>query len=176
MWYVRDVLYAVLYVRVSCFVVRGCGVSRRYIDVCYCNMFSVVNVYLDHLKFYVVCINSRRYVCCSECDVVSNECNEPISCLVQPIGAHCCEVMYFWCVGFRGELGFLNCYDVCMCVVNKQFELHEFVFESVYVMSGTRGSGVLSSTGDVLVRGVGGVCDMFMCWLGAVWVERGVSG
>ena len=33
MWYVRDVLYAVLYVRASCFVVRGCGVSRRYIDV-----------------------------------------------------------------------------------------------------------------------------------------------
>ena len=26
MWYVRDVLYAVLYVRVNCFVVRGCGV------------------------------------------------------------------------------------------------------------------------------------------------------
>ena len=77
MWYVRGVLYAVLYVRVSCFVVRGCGVSRRYIDVCYCDMFSVVNVYLDHLKFCVVCINSRRYVCCSECDVVSNECDEP---------------------------------------------------------------------------------------------------
>ena len=30
-------------------------------------------------------------------------------------------------------------------------------------MSRTRGSGVLSSTGDVLVRGVGGVCDMCMC-------------
>ena len=104
MWYVRDVLYAVLYVRVICFVVRGCGVSRRYINVCYCDMFSVVNVYHDHLKFCVVCINSRRYVCCSECDVVSNECNEPTSCLVQPIGAHCCEVMYFWCLGFRGEL------------------------------------------------------------------------
>ena len=57
MWYVRDVLYAVLYVRVSCFVVRGCGVSRRYIDFCYCDMFSLVNVYLDHLKFCVVCIN-----------------------------------------------------------------------------------------------------------------------
>ena len=28
----------------------GCGVSRRYTDVCYCDMFSVVNVYLDHLK------------------------------------------------------------------------------------------------------------------------------
>ena len=35
MWYVRDVLYAVLYVRVRCFVVRGCAVSRTYIDVCY---------------------------------------------------------------------------------------------------------------------------------------------
>ena len=125
--------YAVLYVRDSCFVVRGCGVSRRYIDVCYCDMFSVVNVYLDHLKFCVVCINSRRYVCCSKCDVVSNECNEPTSCLVQPIGAQCCEVMYFGCFGFRGELGFLNCDDVCMCVVNKQFELLQFVSESVYV-------------------------------------------
>ena len=31
-------------------------------------------------------------------------------------------------------------------------------------MSGTRGSGVLSSTGDVLVRGVGGVCGMSMCF------------
>ena len=30
-------------------------------------------------------------------------------------------------------------------------------------MSGTRGSGVLSSTCDVHVRGVGGVCDMCMC-------------
>ena len=111
----------------------GCGVSRRYIDVCYCDMFSVVNVYHDHLKFCVVCVNSRGYVCCSECDVVSNECNEPTSCLVQPIRVHCSEVMYFWCFGFRGELGFLNCYDICICVVNKQFELLEFVFDSVYV-------------------------------------------
>ena len=31
MWDVCDVLYAVLYVLVSCFVVRGCAVSRRYI-------------------------------------------------------------------------------------------------------------------------------------------------
>ena len=36
-------------------------------------MFAIVIC----LMFYVVCINSRRYVCCSECDVVSNECNEP---------------------------------------------------------------------------------------------------
>ena len=41
-------------------------------------------------------------------------------------------------------------------------------------MSGTRGSGVLSSTGDVLVRGVGGVCDMCMCLArGGVGVEGG---
>ena len=133
MWYVCDVLYKVLHFRVSCFVVRGCGVSRRYIDVCYCDMFRAVNVCLDHLKFCVVCIHGRRYVCCGECYVVSNGCDEPTSCLVQPIGAHCCEVMYFACFGFRGELGFLNCDDICMCVVNKQFELPEFVFESVYV-------------------------------------------
>ena len=100
----------------------------RYIDVCDCDMFSVVNVYLDHLKFCVVCINGRRYVCCGECYVVSNECDEPTSCLVQHIVAHCCELMYFGCFDFRGELGFLNCDAICMCVVNKQF-----VFESVYV-------------------------------------------
>ena len=45
-------------------------------------MYSVVNVYLDHLKYCVVCINGRRYVCCSEC-------NERTSCLVQ------ISVMYF---------------------------------------------------------------------------------
>ena len=99
-----DVLYAVLYVRVRCFVVRGCAISRRYINDCNCDMFSVVNVYLDHLKFCVVCINGRRYVCCSECNVVSNKCNEPTSCLVQPIGTHGGEVMNFGCVCFRGEL------------------------------------------------------------------------
>ena len=92
MWYVRDALYAVLYVRVSCFVVRGCAVSRRYIDVCNCD----VNVYLAHLKFCVVCIYGRRYVCCGKCNVVSNECDEPTSCLVQPIGTHCGESCVIW--------------------------------------------------------------------------------
>ena len=52
---------------------------------------------------------------------------------MQPIVAHCCEVMYFECLHFRGELGFLNCDDICMCIMNKQFELLKFVFESVYV-------------------------------------------
>ena len=79
MWYVCDVLYTVLYVRVNCFVVRGCAVSMRYINVCDNDVFSVGNMYLDHLIFYVVCINGRMYVCCSECYVVSNECDDPTS-------------------------------------------------------------------------------------------------
>ena len=166
MWYVYAVLYAVLYVRVSCFVVRGCAVSRRYINVCNCDMFSVINVYHDHLKFCVVCINGRMYVCCSECNVVYNQCNELTPCLVQPISMHGGEIMYFGCVCFRGELGFLNCDDVCMCVVHKKFELLEFVFDSIYVdlqydeisLTFTAGyvwscgsCGRLSSVGEVVV-------------------------
>ena len=88
-------------------------------NVCNCDVISVVNVYLDHLKFCIVCINGRRYVCCSECNVISNECNEPTSWLVQHIGMHGGEVIYFGCVCFRGELGFLKCDGICMCVVNK---------------------------------------------------------
>ena len=131
MWYVCDVMYAVLYVRVSCFVVRGCAVSRRY--VCNYDVFSVVSVNPDHLKFCVVCINGHRYICCSECNVVSEECDAPTPCLVQPVGVHAGEVMYFWSVCFRGELGFLNCYDIGMCVVNNQLEFLEFVFDTGYV-------------------------------------------
>ena len=44
---------------------------------CNCDMFSVVNVDLAHLKFYVVYIDDRMYISCSECNVVSNECIEP---------------------------------------------------------------------------------------------------
>ena len=43
------------------------------------------------------------------------------------IGTHGGEVKYFGCVCFKTELGFLNCDNICMCVVNKQFELLEFV-------------------------------------------------
>ena len=50
----------------------GCAVPRIYIDVCNSYVFSVINVHHDHLKFCVVCINGRRYVCCSECNVVYN--------------------------------------------------------------------------------------------------------
>ena len=133
MWYVCDILYAVLYVCVSYYVVRGCAVLRRYTNVCNCDIFSVFNVYLDNLKLCVVCIDGRRYVCSRKCNVVSNECNERTSCLVLPIGTQGGEIMYFGCFCFRGELGFLNCDDICMWVVNKQFELLKFVFDSVYV-------------------------------------------
>ena len=74
---------------------------EKVYNVCNCDMFSVVNVYLDHLNLCVVCVNDRMYVCCSEYDVVSNECNEPTPCLVQPIGTHGGEVMYFGCFCFR---------------------------------------------------------------------------
>ena len=42
MWYVCDVLYAVLHVCVCCFVVRGCAISRSYID----KVHSPLNSYL----------------------------------------------------------------------------------------------------------------------------------
>ena len=75
--------------------------------VCYCDMFSVV-------------VNAML----SLMSVMSPPpalCNLSLHTVVK------CGVMYFGCVDFRGELGFLNCYDICMRVVNKQFELLEFV-------------------------------------------------
>ena len=62
MGYVSDVLYAVLYVSVSCFVVCGCAVSRRYINLCNCDMFSFVNVYVDHLKLCVLMVEGMSVV------------------------------------------------------------------------------------------------------------------
>ena len=56
---------------------RVCAVLRRYINVRNSDVSSIVNMYPDNMKFCVVCINVRRYVCCSECYVVSNECDEP---------------------------------------------------------------------------------------------------
>ena len=69
------------------------------------------------------------------------------------------SVMYVGCFGFGGELGFLNCDDVCMCAVNKQFELLEFVSEFVYVdwqydeisLTFTAGSGCLCGTSSPVV-------------------------
>ena len=62
MWYACDGLYAVLYVCVNCFVVRECAVSRRYINVCNSDVFSVVNMYHDHLKFCVLMVEGMSVV------------------------------------------------------------------------------------------------------------------
>ena len=59
--------------------------------------------------------------------------NKPTSCHVQPIAADGGEVRYFGRFCVWRQLGFLDCVDICMCVVNKQFELLEFVYNSVYV-------------------------------------------
>ena len=95
-------------------------------------MSNVINVYLDYLMLCVVCIHGRMYVCCSECNVVSNECDEPTSCLVISIGAHDGEVT-LGVFALCGYHGFLNCDDICICVVNKQFEHIVFFVNSVYV-------------------------------------------
>ena len=57
-------------------------------------------------------------------------------------------------------------------LVCHQYDVCENAVGSVYV---TRGSGVLSSTGD-LVRGVGGVCDMCMCLAQGGVGGEGMSG
>ena len=80
-------------------------------------------------------INGRRHVCYSECNVVSDECGEPTPCLLQPVAAHGGKVLYCWSVCLRSELGFLNYDDISMCIVNKQFEPLELVFDSVYVLT-----------------------------------------
>ena len=64
------------------------------------------------------------------------------------------KLSIFWCFGFRGELGFLNCDDVCMCVVNKQFELLEFVSESVYVDLQYDEISLIFTAGPVCLCGV----------------------
>ena len=56
--------------------------------------------------------------------------------------------------GFRGELGFLNCDDIYMCVVNKQFELLEIVFDSVYVDLQYDEISLTFTTGSVCLCGV----------------------
>ena len=61
----------------------------------------------------------------------------------------------FGCFDFKGELGFLNC-DICMCVVNKQFKLLEFVFESVYVDLQYDDISLTFTAGSVCL---GGVCS-----------------
>ena len=81
---------------------------------------------------------------------------------MQPIVAHCCEVMYFGCFDFRGELGFLNCDDICMCVVNTQFQLLEFVSESVYVDLQYDEISLTFTAGSVCLCGVCSPVDLHL--------------
>ena len=66
---------------------------------------------------------------------------------MQPIGAHGGEVMYFASFYFRGHL---NCDDICMCVMNKHFELLKFIFDSIYVDLPYNGISLTFTAGSVL--------------------------
>ena len=65
---------------------------------------------------------------------------------MQPVGEHSGEVMYFGCFCFRGELGFLDCDDICMCVV----------FNSVYVDLKYNEIDLTFTAGSVYLCGVCG--------------------
>ena len=85
-------------------------------------------MYLDHLKFCVVCINYMSVVVNVMLSLMSVMSPPPALCNLSAR-----TVVKLWCVCFRDELGYLNCEAICMCVVNKKYELFEFVFDSVYV-------------------------------------------
>ena len=97
---------------------------------------------------------------------------------MQPIGAHGGEGMSFC---FRGELGFRNCDDIRMCVVNKQLELLEFVFTSVYVdlkyneiyVTFTAGSVCLFGVcNHVVVIGLSVSLSWYPMWMWWLWWLR----
>ena len=69
-----------------------------------------------------MCINGRRCVYCSECNVVSNESDESSPTLCN----YSVRSVVNLCT--LGVPGVLNCDDICMCVVNKQFELFLIAF------------------------------------------------
>ena len=83
------------------------------IDVCIWHMFVFVSVVVTVWGSVVECM----YVVVNVMSLMSVM-SPP--CLVQPIDAHGSEVMYFLCFCFGGEVGFLNCDYICMCVVNEQ--------------------------------------------------------
>ena len=95
-------------------------------------MFSVVNVYIDHLKFCVLMVEGMSVVVNVMFSLMSVM--SPPSALCNLSARMGGEVMYFGvCFALELNLFLLNCDYICMCVVNKQFELLEFVFDSVNV-------------------------------------------
>ena len=92
-----------------------CAISKRYTKVCN-SLFSVDYMYIDHLKFYVVCINGRSYVCCTVVNVMVS--------LMSVMSTHpplCNLLVVKLCFYFRGGLDFLDCDDICMCVFNSVY-------------------------------------------------------
>ena len=59
------------------------------------------------------------------------------------------------CFCYRGKISFLNCDDICMYLVNTQFELLGFVFISVYVV-------LKYEISLTLLLGLCGVCDVVL--------------
>ena len=55
MWYVCDVSYAVLYVRVNYFVARGCAAWRRHINVCNSDVLMLFICAMT-ISSYMVCV------------------------------------------------------------------------------------------------------------------------
>ena len=76
---------------------------------------------------------------------------------------------------FRGEFGFRNCDDSCMCVGNKQFELLGFL-NSVYVNIQYNEISLTFNPGSVCLRGgcshvvVLGL-PMILCWYPVWWLR-----
>ena len=71
---------------------------------CNSDVFRVVNMYHDHLKFYVVCINGRRYVYCSEYYILMINSPPALCNLSLRTAVKLYNVSVF---SFRGELGSL---------------------------------------------------------------------
>ena len=90
---------------------------------------------------------------------VGRQQQQPTSQFVKPVGTHYGKVMYFGCICFRGELGFLDCDDICMCVVNKHFELLEFVVSVVTVLHVC-----------MLKECEGARVALLVCGMGEVWL------
>ena len=84
------------------------------VNICNSNVFSVVNMYLAHLKFYVLMVEGMSVVV--NIMLVSNECDEPTPCFMRPIGTQGGEAMHFGSFCFRGGPDFLNYDDICICV------------------------------------------------------------
>ena len=93
---------------------------------------------------------------------------------MRPIGAHVGKVRFFGSFCFRGELGFLNSDAICMCVVNKQFELLELVLDSIY--ADLQYDEIFLS---LLLLGLCGVCSYVvvlglsvrLSWYPVLWVR-----